>query len=292
MAKKIQSKPTAASKSASKKSPKVTPKKTAPKATAKKADLKGKAAKATPKKAVAKTAKPPIAPKASKSSNAMKAVQLAKNGAAKLINQVKSQVKTQMKSIAQPKLTATTKTSSPTSVEISSRKDLKKAAQVADAMTAKKRGGRGPKAPPSVYTQSLSTLNRSSGVSAPISLSQHSENVCREVACDQLATASGYCRVHYIKNWSQIKRKEVILKERKLDTFIEEIVTKYPEKYVEAIKTDLVNERSFAKVVADLELDGGPTEDMDSATDMDAESDAEPVIDTARSGFDSDSEGF
>ena len=40
--------------------------------------------------------------------------------------------------------------------------------------------------------------------------------VCREVACEGLGTTAGYCRLHYIKNWRKIKRKEVILKEGKL----------------------------------------------------------------------------
>ncbi len=28
--------------------------------------------------------------------------------------------------------------------------------------------------------------------------------VCREVACDGLATTQGYCRLHYIKNWKKL----------------------------------------------------------------------------------------
>ena len=32
------------------------------------------------------------------------------------------------------------------------------------------------------------------------------ESVCREVACEGLATSAGYCRMHYVKNWKKIKR--------------------------------------------------------------------------------------
>lgn len=83
------------------------------------------------------------------------------------------------------------------------------------------------------------------------------DNSCREVACESLATTSGYCRLHYIKNWKKIKRKELILKEGKLNQYIEELVAKYPDKYIEAIRMDLSSDKEFSKVVSDLELDEG-----------------------------------
>lgn len=82
-------------------------------------------------------------------------------------------------------------------------------------------------------------------------------DVCREIACEGLSTTSGYCRLHYIKNWKKIKRKELILKEKKLNQYIEELVAKYPDKYIEAIRSDLADEKSFSKVIYDLELDEG-----------------------------------
>lgn len=82
-------------------------------------------------------------------------------------------------------------------------------------------------------------------------------DVCREIACEGLSTTSGYCRLHYIKNWKKIKRKELILKEKKLNQYIEELVAKYPDKYIEAIRSDLADEKAFSKVIYDLELDEG-----------------------------------
>jgi hypothetical protein len=86
------------------------------------------------------------------------------------------------------------------------------------------------------------------------------DTVCRETACEALATTAGYCRLHYIKNWRKIKRKEVILKEKKLNIYIEELVSKYPDKYIEAIRLDLASEKEFAKVIIDLDLDESPDE--------------------------------
>jgi hypothetical protein len=115
----------------------------------------------------------------------------------------------------------------------------------------------------------------------------HDESVCREVACEGLATSAGYCRLHYIKNWKKIKRKEVILKEGKLIQYIEELVVKYPDKYIEAIRHDLANDKEFAKVIHDLDLD-------ESADDFDPEGESlDAVIGDIKRDFDDDSDtGF
>lgn len=112
------------------------------------------------------------------------------------------------------------------------------------------------------------------------------ETVCREVACEGLATSGGYCRLHYIKNWKKIKRKELILKEKKLDQYIEELVAKYPDKYIEAIRQDLANDKDFAKVIYDLDLDEG-IDDFDSEG-----GDSDSLIDTIKRDFDDDGDAF
>jgi hypothetical protein len=83
----------------------------------------------------------------------------------------------------------------------------------------------------------------------------HLERMCRETGCENQATTKGYCRLDYIKNWKKIKRKEMILKEGKLNQYIEELVSKYPDKYIEVIRQDLSTEVNFNKVIHDLELD-------------------------------------
>lgn len=111
--------------------------------------------------------------------------------------------------------------------------------------------------------------------------------VCREVACELMATTGTYCRMHYIKNWKKIKRKEIILKERKLNSYIEELVSKYPDKYIEAIRQDLSSEKDFSKVIADLEIDEG----IDDFELDDAEG-AEGLIDNLKRDFDDDGDVF
>ncbi|OFZ21974.1 MAG: hypothetical protein A2X94_16080 [Bdellovibrionales bacterium GWB1_55_8] len=113
-----------------------------------------------------------------------------------------------------------------------------------------------------------------------------SEAVCREVACEGLSTSAGYCRLHYIKNWKKIKRKELILKEKKLNQYIEELVVKYPDKYIEAIRQDLANDKDFAKVIYDLDLDESDDEFDGENESMDA------LIDNIKRDFDDEGDAF
>ena len=102
-----------------------------------------------------------------------------------------------------------------------------------------------------------------------------------------MATTGTYCRMHYIKNWRRIKNKEKILAENRINGFIEELVAKYPEKYIEAIRADLASEKEFAKVISDLDLD-------ESVDDFEGEGgeNVDAIIDTIRRDFDEDGEGF
>ena len=103
---------------------------------------------------------------------------------------------------------------------------------------------------------------------------------CRESGCESASLTAGYCRLHYIKNWKKIKRKELILREKKLDQYIEELVSKYPDKYLEAIRGDLAEEKAFSKVIYDLELE----ETLDDVEGDDENEDN--VIESIRRDFD------
>lgn len=92
---------------------------------------------------------------------------------------------------------------------------------------------------------------------------------CREPGCDHDFSLSGYCRLHYIKNWRKIKRKESIIASGQLNNYVEELVHKYPDKYLEVIRQDLASEKDWAKVVVDLELESSE-EDANTEEEMDA----------------------
>lgn len=110
---------------------------------------------------------------------------------------------------------------------------------------------------------------------------------CREPACDHDPIIMSYCRLHYIKNWKRIKRKEAILASGQLNNYVEELVHKYPDKYLEVIRQDLASEKDWAKVVVDLELDSG-----DDEVAGEEESDLVTESVGSKRDFDDDTESF
>jgi hypothetical protein len=152
------------------------------------------------------------------------------------------------------------------------------------------RGKNRPGAPTAAAVAAAAALSRAKPGGKPSGssrMSAHDGEVCREVACEGLGTSAGYCRMHYIKNWKKIKRKEVILKEGKLNKYIEELVAKYPDKYIEAIRQDLANDKDFAKVIHDLDLD-------ESVDDFDGEGESiDAIVGDIKRDFDDEGDtGF
>ena len=68
---------------------------------------------------------------------------------------------------------------------------------------------------------------------------------------DGAATAA--CTTSRIGRRSNARRSSI--REGKLNQYIEELVAKYPDKYIEAIRHDLTHDKEFAKVITDLDLD-------------------------------------
>lgn len=118
-----------------------------------------------------------------------------------------------------------------------------------------------------------------------------SDNIdCREKACDNPTTSQGYCRFHYIKRWKEIKKKNQILTEGRLQKMIEELISKNPFKYVEAILNDLMDEKTFGTVLRELNIDMTSDEGFDDVGDdeMDEEDIAFETKITVKVAFDED----
>ncbi|MGE3261226.1 MAG: hypothetical protein AB7K68_05560 [Bacteriovoracia bacterium] len=113
---------------------------------------------------------------------------------------------------------------------------------------------------------------------------------CREPGCEHDFILTGFCRMHYIKNWRKIKRKEAILASGQLNNYVEELVSKYPDKYLDVIRQDLASEKDWSKVVVDLELD---SVDDDAGGDEELEGAVEGVrTGGGRGEFEDDSDSF
>jgi len=78
---------------------------------------------------------------------------------------------------------------------------------------------------------------------------------CKAPDCDNVGTSHGYCRLHYIANWKRNKNKLKILSGGMLDKYIEELTSRYPDKYVEIMRKDLSSEKDFHSIISEMELE-------------------------------------
>ncbi|MFN8945728.1 MAG: hypothetical protein ACK5WZ_14015, partial [Pseudobdellovibrionaceae bacterium] len=98
---------------------------------------------------------------------------------------------------------------------------------------------------------------------------------CRVRDCDQISAVEGYCRYHYLLLWKKIQVRKKILVDGKLEKYVEELTSRYPDKFLEMIKKDLKTEKDFLGVIAELEID-------ESAIENEFEDDAQSFADEIR----------
>lgn len=89
---------------------------------------------------------------------------------------------------------------------------------------------------------------------------------CRAKDCDQVGLVDGYCRYHYLLLWKKIQVRRKILTDGKLQRYVEELTSRYPDKFLEVIRKDLRTEKDFLMAIQELEID-------ESAGDSDYEED-------------------
>lgn len=97
---------------------------------------------------------------------------------------------------------------------------------------------------------------------------------CRVRDCDQLSMVDGYCRYHYLLFWKKIQVRKKILTEGKLERYIEELTSRYPDKFLDMLRKDLRSEKEFLAAIQELEID--------EASDNDFEEDDQSFIEEVR----------
>jgi hypothetical protein len=63
--------------------------------------------------------------------------------------------------------------------------------------------------------------------------------ICKESNCVSEQTAQGFCRLHYLKNWKKIRTDKKKKSLRSLNNYIENIMKRSPENYVDTLKEGL-----------------------------------------------------
>lgn len=98
---------------------------------------------------------------------------------------------------------------------------------------------------------------------------------CRSRDCDQVGIVDGYCRYHYLLFWKKIQVRKKILMDGKLERYVEELTSRYPDKFLEMIRRDLRTEKDFLAAIQELEID-------ESAGENEFEEDTNAYIDEVR----------
>ncbi len=79
--------------------------------------------------------------------------------------------------------------------------------------------------------------------------------LCKVRDCDQVSTVDVYCRFHYLLLWKKIQIRKHILNDGKLEKYLEDLTSRYPDKFLEVIRKDLKTEKDFLSVIQEMELD-------------------------------------
>lgn len=103
------------------------------------------------------------------------------------------------------------------------------------------------------------------------------DDACMQRHCENIRTSGAYCRLHYIANWKLMQQKKELFKEGKLQTLIEDFVTKYPANFINAILNDLDSDREFHRVLTELNI--SDTEFEIEETAVASEDEADDTID-------------
>lgn len=98
---------------------------------------------------------------------------------------------------------------------------------------------------------------------------------CRARDCDQIAAVDAYCRYHYLLFWKKIQVRKKILADGKLERYVEELTSRYPDKFLEMIRRDLRTEKDFLGAIQELEID-------ESAGENEFEEDTSAFIEEVR----------
>src|SRR3989338_11115357 len=84
---------------------------------------------------------------------------------------------------------------------------------------------------------------------------EKSQKICVIKKCPSPATTLSYCRYHYIANWYQIKYREKLIANKKLESYIHEVIKRHPGEYREIIRRDIQSEKDVDSILHEMEID-------------------------------------
>ncbi|MCB0417148.1 MAG: hypothetical protein H6617_08705 [Bdellovibrionaceae bacterium] len=90
---------------------------------------------------------------------------------------------------------------------------------------------------------------------------------CLQSHCRAEPVSEGYCRLHYISVWKTLQLNKRIKAEKKLNTYVDKLVKKYPKDYMERLKEGLENDDKFKETldeIKEIDFDSDSKEGTDN----------------------------
>ena len=101
--------------------------------------------------------------------------------------------------------------------------------------------------------------------------------LCKVRDCDQVAGVDVYCRYHYLLLWKKIQTRKQILNDGKLEKYLEDLTSRYPDKFLDVIKKDFKTEKDFLSAIQEMELDENSLSENNSEGEDEVQSFADEI---------------
>lgn len=95
--------------------------------------------------------------------------------------------------------------------------------------------------------------------SSPKKKEAKKQKFCLHESCKSTAANKGFCRLHYIAHWRELKAGEKEKSEKRLNAYVNRMAERYPKDYMERIKENLEDEEKFQASVDEL----GPADEKE-----------------------------
>lgn len=107
-------------------------------------------------------------------------------------------------------------------------------------------------------------------------MSKRPIKLCKESGCKNIQTTLGFCRFHYLRNWKKIREKQKKKAILSLNKYVDHIMKKNPDSYVETIKQDLRDGHRFQRKADEF----SSSEDFhDIMNDVEIDQEVERIVD-------------
>ena len=95
--------------------------------------------------------------------------------------------------------------------------------------------------------------------------------LCKDKECNNAQTTGGFCRLHYLRFWKKIKTDKQKKAAKHLNSYIEGIMRRFPDRFVEEIKKDIRSEDFDERIESQF----GPIDESDNLFDLPNSTDEE-----------------